>query len=347
VSYLKKHDGSATLLLFSIVHSHQTSLRTVAREITCKSGSRQQQPVHQNSQQTMGSNDKKKRRKRGCSKCGRKKYSSSKWCHCDGFNKSGNCLSCGKSKKRGHPTHGSKRLSLCKIRWLREQGRPYHGRRRDTVDRRHHGRHKQNNAKASTSFALLEQQEFCREITHDGDQFDRSRPKVGNGCVVCGCHRHFDSYGDRTCWCDSCDFDFELLWEKIKSLRLANNIRHSSDDDHGCVVCGCYRHYDSYGDRTCWCDSCDFDFELPWEKIKSLRLANNIRHSSDDDHCEICGCSQHVDDVGDRTCWCDACSQSFPWQSTWTNIVKSKQQSVLVLSPSNDGDSVSHCKQEE
>jgi hypothetical protein len=247
-------------------------------------------------------------------------------------------LNCGKSR-RGHPTDGSKRqVSMCKIRWLRAHGRPYHGSRR-------HGRLEQSNANAS-SFALLEQQEFCREIIHDDDQFDRSRqPKVDNSCVVCGCHRHYDSYGDRTCWCDSCDFDFELPWEKIKSLRLANNIRHSSDDDHGCVVCGCHRHYDSYGDRTCWCDSCDFDFKLPWEMIKSLRLENNIRHSSDDDHCEICGCSQHVDDVGDRTCWCDACSQSFPWQSAWTNFVNSKQQSVL--SPSNDGDSVSHCQQQE
>jgi hypothetical protein len=243
---------------------------------------------------TMGTNDNKKRRKRGCHKCGRQKNSDSKWCHCDGFNRAGNCLNCGKSR-RGHPTDGSKlQVSMCKIRWLRaHRGVPHHGSRRDTVDRRRHGRHEQNNANASTSFALLEQ-EFCREITHDGDQFDRSRqPKVDNSCVVCGCHRHFDSYGD----------------------------------------------------RTCWCDSCDFDFELPWEKIKSLRLENNIRHSSDDDHCEICGCSQHVDDVGDRTCWCDACSQSFPWQSAWTNFVNSKQQSVL--SPSNDGDLVSHCQQEE
>jgi hypothetical protein len=224
------------------------------------------------------------------------------------FQSAGNCLTCGISKNKGHHTTDGRRnrkVSMCKIRWLRAKALSRrHGRQRDTVDRRRcHGRRLEpNNANASSSFELSEQ-EFCREVTqHDdddddddgGDPLDRSgRQKVvDKSCVVCGCHRHFDSYGDRICWCDSCR-----------------------------------------------------DIELPWEMIRSLRLKNNIYYISDeDDHCAICGCRQHVDDVGDRTCWCDACSQSFPWQSAWRNIVKTKQQSVLL--PSDDGD-VSHRKEEE
>jgi hypothetical protein len=84
---------------------------------------------------------------------------------------------------------------MCKIRWLRAKALSRrHGRQRDTVDRRRcHGRRLEpNNANASSSFELSEQ-EFCREVTqHDdddddddgGDPLDRSGRQKSSTKVV-------------------------------------------------------------------------------------------------------------------------------------------------------------------
>ena len=40
-------------------------------------------------------------------------------------------------------------------------------------------------------------------------------------------------------------------------------------------------------------------------------------HASEADsamNCAYCGCSRHVDDVGNRVCWCQECDASYDWE---------------------------------
>ena len=85
----------------------------------------------------------RKGRRRGCARCGNMKYSSGKWCPCNGFRADGTPIKSGVNTT-------------------------------DATD----------------------------DLTKYGE------------CYKCGCSRHVDEVGDRICWCDECDsLDWESLWK--------------------------------------------------------------------------------------------------------------------------------------
>jgi len=101
-------------------------------------------------------------------------------------------------------------------------------------------------------------------------------------CAVCGCTSEFDIFGDRICWCDSC----QLVGCTYSDMEL---------DGGACVTCGCSTEVDDFGDRVCWCDSC----QLIGCTYREMEL--------DGGACVTCGCSSEFDKLGDRVCWCDSC----------------------------------------
>ena len=52
--------------------------------------------------------------------------------------------------------------------------------------------------------------------------------------------------------------------------------------------------------------------------------------------CPVCGCNEHVDDFGDRRCWCDACEQMFDWEASWKPIWRNMEE--------NNGENGGDCK---
>jgi hypothetical protein len=66
-------------------------------------------------------------------------------------------------------------------------------------------------------------------------------------CTICGCSGEKDVYGDRICFCDTCEVNggcYMVIYQLPK-----NNIIE-------CVTCGCSAEHDKYGDRLCYCDTC-------------------------------------------------------------------------------------------
>ena len=67
------------------------------------------------------------------------------------------------------------------------------------------------------------------------------------------------------------------------------------------------------------------------QREKGSHKKNNINHKKDvsqciDNGCR-CGCLHHVDEVGDRICWCTTCDLSDEdwqeaWKPIWSNMAK-------------------------
>jgi len=93
------------------------------------------------------------------------------------------------------------------------------------------------------------------------------------------------------------------------------NVSIVSRLDGHCKKCGFSQHVDEVGDRVCWCDTCGdtFDWELAVREAIISRRSRDVDKQLDG-HCEKCGCSQHVDEVGDRVCWCDTCGDTIDWE---------------------------------
>jgi len=129
--------------------------------------------------------------------------------------------------------------------------------------------------------------------SHDGSYgiFDSDDESTfSDECQVCGCSCEFDSFGDRVCWCDSC----QLSGCAYRGMSINRN---------GCLVCGCSSELDSFGDRICWCDSC----QLTGCTYADMGLNHHECMGLSDNGCLVCGCSSELDSFGDRVCWCDSC----------------------------------------
>lgn len=93
--------------------------------------------------------------------------------------------------------------------------------------------------------------------------------------------------GEERCWCTST--------AKIKQ----RHISHVGPSE--CLVCGCSRHVDDYGDRILWCGPCK---EVTLNEMQHQFYSNPHQSTHG-----VCGCSRHVDDYEDRICWCDSCKE--------------------------------------
>ena len=78
-------------------------------------------------------------------------------------------------------------------------------------------------------------------------------------CVVCGCSLlEVEVYGDRVCFCDSCQKMGCTGYETRRGLRdfREHDLQKIGYNKSPCAVCGCSSDVDMYGDRVCFCDSC-------------------------------------------------------------------------------------------
>ena len=152
----------------------------------------------------------RKGRRRGCARCGNMKYSSGKWCPCNGFRADGTPIKSGQSRVEEYGKGDQEKFM--------ENGTRYNGiKSTESID-----------AKKNYD---MNKTDATDDLTKYGE------------CYKCGCSRHVDEVGDRICWCDEC---------------------LTSTEYGECYMCGCSRHVDEVGDRICWCDECD---SLDWESL--------------------------------------------------------------------------------
>ena len=74
--------------------------------------------------------------------------------------------------------------------------------------------------------------------------YTMSRSIHNNPCIRCGCIDHKDSFGDRTCFCNTCNND--SIHECVYKTNLTNP----------CIHCGCNEEFNASGERICFCESC-------------------------------------------------------------------------------------------
>ena len=142
---------------------------------------------------------KKKGKKRGCPRCGGMRASSGKWCLCNGFRADGSCVVCGKKRVEGYK-------------------KPDH----PTISRRgRNGRTWQVTAcwadKKTFGYRNHQRSQMMKNESQKYQTYENEVENIAlDGCFDCGCIRHVDEYGDRVCWCDSCDrIDWEKEWRPI------------------------------------------------------------------------------------------------------------------------------------
>jgi hypothetical protein len=90
----------------------------------------------------------------------------------------------------------------------------------------------------------------------------------------------------------------------------------------GCGVCRLCDYTDFHSDSYDGEDDDDFSVESNGDWFadgESVSVFSEEEHDHDHDHvrephlahfvgCNRCGCSARMDEVGDRVCWCDACT---------------------------------------
>ena len=86
------------------------------------------------------------------------------------------------------------------------------------------------------------------------------------------------------------DYDEYLYFMSIVSEKIY---------DKSCIRCGCYNRKDSYGDRTCGCETCNNSSH--YECLYRTRWT---------DPCIHCGCMEEYKPEGERVCFCTSCKSS-------------------------------------
>ena len=90
-----------------------------------------------------------------------------------------------------------------------------------------------------------EQDEKLAEIYDNYRYFmDTVSEDYKSSCVRCGCSSRKNSYGDRTCFCDTCN------------NRLTNECVYKTRSHNPCIKCGCLEEYNLRGERVCFCKKC-------------------------------------------------------------------------------------------
>lgn len=73
---------------------------------------------------------------------------------------------------------------------------------------------------------------------------DAMSKNYNSSCIQCGCSSRKDSYGDRTCFCDTCN------------NHLTNECVYKTRSHNPCIKCGCLEEYNLSGERICFCKKC-------------------------------------------------------------------------------------------
>ena len=109
------------------------------------------------------------------------KYSSGKWCPCNGFRANGTPIKSGQSRVEEYGKGDQEKFM--------ENGTRYNG-------------IKSTKSIHAKNYYDMNKTDAADYLTKYGE------------CYKCGCSRHVDEVGDRICWCDECDsLDWESLWK--------------------------------------------------------------------------------------------------------------------------------------
>jgi len=212
------------------------------------------------------------RRRRGCERCGNKKYSCGRWCFCN--RASGVCSTCGVAWKNHRKVNG--RVSLA-CHPMEGYIPPHLGDEGESIP---------DTNKPVYERGMLVAPDGAALVSFSDRKTKKTRNSFLEICKWCGCSQHLDCYGDRVCWCDVCSLDFD--WESaIQGHRGSYKRSCRNLNEEGCKWCGCSQNLDNYGDRVCYCDVCSLGFD--WESALQYHR-RGIRC------CKKCG---------DGVCWCE------------------------------------------